>query len=379
MRWAALGVSLLALAAGCQRGEAPAVSGNSPDAATAAPTSVPTPWIKLRAGHTSPLFEGPAQVLPSPGSVAEVMPAFSAQVVQLLVQPGQRVVVGTPLCVVLSPEVLRAAGTYLGAGLRLTAYTQRREQLLALKGEGLSRLSDQLETEARIAEVKAAQLESLAVLQAAGLSSSDAGALASSGGKITVRSPIVGVVVSVGASLGHVVQPGTALVKIVGASGQRIEARLSAMLPKDARFELLLPTGKRKPLRLIDRSLQVDGRDGTMVSWLTADLSDKPTPDSAAKDDPDLVPGMVARVAVYPSEKPSGSAASFVVPTRALRLAESGAVVLRRGSSDLPQPVSVQVLWSSSVDALVTSPQLHDGDTVAADASFYQGSSGAEP
>ncbi len=379
MRRVALGVWLWAMVAGCQRGEIPALPGNVPDAAATVPTSVPTPWIKLRSGHTSPLFEGPAQVLPSPGSIAEVMPAFSAQVVQILVQPGQRVVVGTPLCVVLSPEVLRAAGTYLGAGLRLTAYVQRRDQLLALKGEGLSRLSDQLETEARIAEAKAAQLESLAVLQAAGLSLADAGALAASGGKITVRSPISGVVVGVGANLGHVVQPGTALLKIVGASGQRIEARLSAMLPKDARFELLLPTGKRKPLRLLERSLQVDGRDGTMISWLTADLSDKPTVDAVAKDDPDLLPGMVARVAVYPSEKPSESMASFVIPTRALRLAESGAVVFRRGSSDLPQPVSVQVLWSSSVDALIASKQLHDGDMVAADASFYQGSSGAEP
>jgi biotin carboxyl carrier protein len=346
------------------------------------PTSVPTPWVKLRPSGAAPLFEGPAQVLPSPGSAAEVMPAFTAQVVQVLVQPGQRVVAGEPLCVVLMPEVLRAAGSHVGAGLRLHAYAQRREQLLALKGEGLTRLSEQMEVEARIAETKASQLEALAVLHSAGLSPAEAASLSASGGRITLRSPIAGVVVDVHVNLGQVIQPGSQVMRVVGSSGQRIEARLSAQLPTGARFELILPGGKRRALRLLERSPQVDGRDGTILSWLVSEFVDgaKARPlDAGVALDPELVPGLVARIAVYSATAQTSTGTAWVVPTRALRLAESGAELLRRGPADVPQPLVVKVLWSSGVDSLVSADGLHEGDLVAADASFYHGPGGGEP
>lgn len=369
----------------CQKGE-PA-SPEPPALATGAEqpsplTSVPTPWVPLRPSGAAPLFEGPAQVLPSPGSEAEVMSAFAAQVVQVLVQPGQRVTAGMPVCAVLLPEVLRAAGSYLGAGLRLHAYTQRREQLLVLKGEGLSRLSEQLEVDARLAETKASQLEALAVLQSAGLTPGEASSLAATGGRMTLRSPIAGVVVSVAAHLGQVVQPGSSLLRIVGESGQRLESRLAASLPPAARFELLLPSGQRHPLRLLSRSPQVDGRDGTRLTWLelVPPPSAAPRPaDAGAYQVPELSAGLVGRVAVYADATQVGAAGTWVVPARSLRMTESGVELLRQDEHARPQPLAVKVLWSSSIDALVQSSALKPGDRVAADASLYRTGPGGEP
>ena len=65
------------------------------------------------------LVEVPAQVVGSAQNRAEVMPAFRAQVIQVNVEPGQVVAAGDPLVVVRMPEVLRAAGAYISAGLRL--------------------------------------------------------------------------------------------------------------------------------------------------------------------------------------------------------------------------------------------------------------------
>ena len=50
--------------------------------------------------------------------------------------------------------------------------------------------------------------------------------------------------------------------------GKRVEARLPPTLPDRASFELLLPGGARRALRLIERAPLVDSRDGTALAWL---------------------------------------------------------------------------------------------------------------
>ena len=369
-------VGLVWTAWGCQKNTVEVAQHHTlPDAAqTAGLTSAATPWVKLQPSAQTPLFEGPAQILPSPGSIANVMPVFSAQVTKLLVQPGQRVAAGEPVCIVLAPEVLRAAGSLVGAGLRLQAHLQRKEQLLALKNEGLARLSDQLETDARIAEAKATQLEATAVLQAAGVSAHEAATFLQNGGKITLRSPIAGVVVSVSVNLGNVVSPGTALLKIVGAQDHRIEARLLSNVPEHARFELRLPSGKRMPLRLLERSPQADSRDGTRLSWLVVEeggAHGNLTGNTPATSEAELVPGLWGKVVVL-SEPQQGKDKSYVVPSRALKIVGTGAQIFRRGARDQPEPVSVRVQWSSSVEALVSAPELRDDDWIAQDASQHQ-------
>ncbi|HRI55006.1 MAG TPA: hypothetical protein PLW65_32940, partial [Pseudomonadota bacterium] len=234
----------------------------------ARPTSAAAPWVKVRPGLGIPLYEVPAQVLSAPGSVAEIMAPLRAQVLAIQVRPGQRVAALAPLLTVLMPEVLRAAFAHQGAGLRLQAYSQRREQLLQLKGEGLLRLAELAETEARIAEARAAQLEAQALLQVAGIAPGEAAALGSREGRIILRSPIAGVVTSVSAALGQVADGGGPLVRVVGRSEPRVEARLPPTLPDRVSFELLLPGGARRALRLIERAPLVDSRDGTALAWL---------------------------------------------------------------------------------------------------------------
>ena len=314
----------------------------------------------------------------APSAMAEIMPTFRAQVVAVLVRPGQRVTPGMPVLTVLMPEVLRAAGSYQGAALRIAAYQQRREQLLSLKSEGLLRVADLSESEARLAEAKATQLEALATLQAASLSPGEAAGLTSGGGRVSLRSPVAGVVTSVQASLGQVTDGGTALVKIAGSGEVRIEARLLFGLPAHARYELVLPSGARRLLTLSDRSPQLDSRDGTVQAWL---MVAQPT---AAPTDPaamtDLPPGLVGKLQVYVDEADATLAQAVLVPARALLLKNSRAHVLRRLAKGDHELLPVQVLLTTGADALVkaTSGKLVIGDEVATDASLYAGDGASE-
>ena len=376
-----VGLALALSSVGCpdkaQTPAAPAAADT--DAAKAAPrTSVPTPWVKTRASTGVPLYEAPAQVMAAPSAMAEIMPTFRAQVVAVLVRPGQRVTPGMPVLTVLMPEVLRAAGSYQGAALRIAAYQQRREQLLSLKSEGLLRVADLSESEARLAEAKATQLEALATLQAASLSPGEAAGLTSGGGRVSLRSPVAGVVTSVQASLGQVTDGGTALVKIAGSGEVRIEARLLFGLPAHARYELVLPSGARRLLTLSDRSPQLDSRDGTVQAWL---MVAQPT---AAPTDPaamtDLPPGLVGKLQVYVDEADATLAQAVLVPARALLLKNSRAHVLRRLAKGDHELLPVQVLLTTGADALVkaTTGKLAIGDEVATDASLYAGDGASE-
>jgi biotin carboxyl carrier protein len=314
----------------------------------------------------------------APSAMAEIMPTFRAQVVAVLVRPGQRVTPGMPVLTVLMPEVLRAAGSYQGAALRIAAYQQRREQLLSLKSEGLLRVADLSESEARLAEAKATQLEALATLQAASLSPGEAAGLTGGGGRVSLRSPVAGVVTSVQASLGQVTDGGTALIKIAGSGEVRIEARLLFGLPAHARYELVLPSGARRLLTLSDRSPQLDSRDGTVQAWL---MVAQPT---AAPTDPaamtDLPPGLVGKLQVYVDEADATLAQAVLVPARALLLKNSRAHVLRRLAKGDHELLPVQVLLTTGADALVkaTTGKLSIGDEVATDASLYAGDGASE-
>lgn len=386
MQWG-LGLAFALGSGGCpekaQTPTAPAAA--ETDAAKAAPrTSVPTPWIKTRPATGVPLYEAPAQVMAAPSAMAEIMPTFRAQVVAVLVRPGQRVTPGMPVLTVLMPEVLRAAGSYQGAALRIAAYQQRREQLLSLKSEGLLRVADLSESEARLAEAKATQLEALATLQAASLSPGEAAGLSSGGGRVFLRSPVAGVVTSVQASLGQVTDGGTALVKIAGSGEVRIEARLLFGLPAHARYELILPSGARRLLTLSDRSPQLDSRDGTVQAWLiVAQPTAAPTGPTGPTDPAvmsDLPPGLVGKLQVYVDEADATLAQAVLVPARALLLKNSRAHVLRRLAKGDHELLPVQVLLTTGADALVkaTTGKLSIGDEVATDASLYAGDGASE-
>ena len=380
-------LGMLALAGACKP---PAAAAPPIDSGVQPRTSAPAPWVKVRPGHGVVLFEAPAQVLSAPETVAELMAPLRAQVVAISARPGQRVGAGTPLVTVIMPELLRAAFAYQGAGLRLTAYGQRREQLLQLKSDGLLRLAELAETEAHLAEAKAAQLEAQALLQVAGLPPSEAAALGARDGRLSLRSPIAGVVTSVAAMLGHVTDGG-ALVRIVGSGEPRIEARLPPALPENIGFSLCLPHGACMPLRLIERAPLVDSRDGKTLAWFapagnTAGAAPRAA-GAAATPDPDaLIAGLTATLQVSLMESSATGEKSGIrpvlVPSRALLVRDSQPQIIRRQKGE-PQQQAVRVLLVTGADALVVAaaaPALQPGDEIAADATPYaEAAEGGEP
>lgn len=321
-------------------------------AATDAIDRAASAWAPLRAAQGAELLDVPAQVLGSAAHRASVMPAFRAQVLQILVEPGQAVNNGAPLLVVRMPEVVRAAGAYVAAGLRWAAYNQRREQLQTLRSEGLARLSDLAEVAASLSEATAAQREAQSVLQGAGLSPADAGSLSEGGGKVTLRSPITGVVTQVSASIGQMVDPsGAALLHIVGGGDTRIEARLPDLDLAALRYELVMPQ-RSLPLTLLQRAPALDPRDGTAPCWFL--------PPAGAG----LVAGQTGRLRVRIAGPAGDAIPLWLIPTRALALGNEQAHVLRlRGGNT--QTVPVVVLASALGQAVVRS--LADADLIAAD------------
>lgn len=357
------------LSSSCARGE---VSTPPPLPTTASSTSrepLSSAWVPVLAAQGAELLEVPAQVLGSAAQRAEVMPAFRAQVVQVLVEPGQDVAVGSPLVVVRMPEVVRAAGAYVAAGLRMAAYGQRREQLQALRTEGLARLSDLAEVAASLSEASAAQREAQSVLLGAGLSAGAAASLAESGGKVTLRSPISGVVTQVSASIGQLVEPGGApLARIAGSGETRVEARLPLLETMALRFEFVTGQGTT-PLKLLRRAPVIEPRDGMAQSWFL--------PEAAAR----LLPGQSGRLRARVAGSPPDSAPLLLVPSRALRLGGDEVTVLRRRSG-ASQAVRVVVAASAAGQALVkpeTPAELTTEDSVAVAAQLAQAGAGAVP
>ena len=357
----------LVLSWGCARSEAstPAPPAASASAISAEPLS--SAWAPVRAAQGALLIEVPAQVLGSAAQRAEVMPAFRAQVVQVLAEPGQDVAVGAPLVVVRMPDVVRAAGAYVAAGLRIAAYGQRREQLQALRSEGLARLSDLADVAASLSEASAAQREAQSVLLGAGLSAGDAAALAEGSGKVTLRSPIAGVVTQVSAAIGQLVEPGSApLARIAGAGETRVEARLPLIDAMALQFELVTGQGTT-PLKLLRRAPVLEPRDGMVQSWFL--------PEAAARP----LPGQSGRLRVCVAGGQPDGAPLLLVPSRALRLAGDQVTVLRRRSG-ASHAVRVVVTASAAGQALVkpqTPAELTTEDSVAVAAQLAQAGGGA--
>ncbi|BDG10224.1 efflux RND transporter periplasmic adaptor subunit [Anaeromyxobacter paludicola] len=346
---------LLALLLACKG----APSAPQPEPTAPAAPSAATPWVKARTAEGLSLLEAPATVLPAPESSGNVVPPFRARVARVHVRAGEQVRKGQPVCDVIMPEVLQAAGTYAAASTRVQAYQRRRDQLESLKKEGLVRAADLLEVETRLAEAKADQQGALATLRVAGLEGADAARLLAGAGQLTLRSPIDGIVTEVKASLGETREAaGEPIARVAGEGEARVEARLARSLPAHARYELALATGERHPLALIGRAPVVDGRDGTALAWFS--------PPAAAR----LTPGLAGRLVVQ-----LGQGAGAAVPARAVALAPEGAyVVVNRGGA--PARVAVQVLATSGADALVRG-DLKAGDEVAADAALAEARPGA--
>ncbi|WP_169796761.1 efflux RND transporter periplasmic adaptor subunit [Chondromyces crocatus] len=356
---------LLALAgcglviAGCGQGTAtatPAAEGKGAEAAAPAAggeglsrASAPTPWVKARAAGEQALLEAPAVVLAPPEAAGAVSAPFAARVMRIHVQPGQEIAQGAPVIDVLMPELIGASGAYAAAGTRLAAYRRRKAQLDGLRADGLAKLSEIGEVEAQIADAEASQQIAAATLRSAGMGPGSAGQVLASGGKVTLRSPVSGVVTELRATLGEMRDPsGEPLARVVGAGAARVEARVATRPPEGARYDLVIGAASPVPLKKVAQAPAVDARDGTLKIWLEADV---------ALNAPHGALGKV-RVRV------ASESGAVVVPAAALALQDGHAIVVARKTG---QPLPVTVLTTAGADALIQG-ELTEGDEVAAEA-----------
>lgn len=238
-----------------------------------APTSAPEPkpatqWARVRVAADDAVLEGPAVVLTDVSARGVVTPPFRATVTRIAAREGDVVDAGAPLCTVVMPEVLDAAGRAEGARVRLAAWTERREQLAALKAEGLAKSLEVSEAAAQEASARADLQAARAVLLAAGVR--DSASLLAGNGELPLRAPSSGVITHVDATLGENRDPSAGpLFVISGRAASRIEARLSRPAPEGTwRF---VAGADVTAVRLVSRAPAADPRDGSFLAWFEAD------------------------------------------------------------------------------------------------------------
>lgn len=341
-----IGVFMAALSlAACARPEA------APEpAADVGPKSAETPWVAARAPGGLSLLEAPAELVPPAGAKGAVVPPFSARITKVHVEHGERVEEGAPIADVVMPELARAAGAFAAAGTRIGAHGRRKTQLEELRKDGLAKLAEIAEVEGALADASAAQQMALATLKIAGLGPKDVASLVRSGGLVTLKSPVAGVVTELDAALGESREPtGAPIARIEGAGAARVEARFAQRPPPGARFVFVGPLGQTTALTLLNEAPSTNGRDGTVAAWFK--------PAEALH----LPHGTLGKVRVSPD--PGGAAVA--IPAAAVTLKDGAAVVFSRKTG---APLPVKVLSSSGADALVEG-DLRPGDEVAADAS----------
>lgn len=343
-QWVCLGLVLL-IGACAKHEDAPHVIADS------RPKSTETPWVAARLPEGLSLLEAPAELVPPASAKGAVSPPFSAKLLKVHVEHGQLVEEGAAIVDVLMPEIARAAGAFLAASTRLGAQTKRKEQLEALRKDGLARLSEMADVDGGIADARANQQIALATLKIAGLGPKDAGNLAASGGKITLKSPVGGIVTEIDAVIGESREPTSLpIARIERAGSARIEARFSQQPPTNANYAFIGPLGQSISLQLVSQAPSVSGRDGTLAAWFEA------------REAIQLPHGTLGKVRVIPDVK-SGAVA---VPATAVAMKNGRSIViLRKTNAVLP----VKVLSTSGADAII-SGDLTAGDEVAADASL---------
>lgn len=337
-----------ALATGCVFSEPDRVE----EAPPSGPNSADSAWSTVTAAADATLLEAPARVILPPDAVAEIAATYRFHVDRVAVRPGDIVAPGDVLVEGTAPDLLDATATMRASGRRIEILGERRERLVELRREGLVEQSRVFDLDVAIAEVEAQRMQAAATLRAAGYGTGEAAKLSKSG-KVSIVSPIAGIVRAVDAVVGQVREPSAEpMVSIVGDGDPRIEARLPGPVPPGVRFELVVRNDQIVDLGDAPPTTVVVPEDGTTLAWW-----DPPG------EDLHLSPGLQGRVlgrAVDPDLRQ--------IPASALRITEGRAAVLRAAEGGETEVVPVEVVAKSGTSAIVRGP-LQIGDRVAADAS----------
>jgi len=313
------------------------------------PASSATAWIEVATPRDATLLEAPATVVAGAEGRASVDVAFRSTVVEVRVQVGDSVEAGAPLVEVAVPELLAAAAVLSGADEQIGTHQRRKDRLEDLQGQGLVGAADVFELERSLGALSAERRLALATFKAAGVDPRQRGELLRRG-TVLLRSPIAGVVSHLDATVGAVMEPGGRLATVLGRAPARVEVAHAEPLPPGLPLEFVGSDGSRFSLRPTPVATAIEPGLGRTLAWYEPD-DGQPRPD-----------GLRGRVVVH-----AATEGLYEVPRGALRLHEGRAFVARRGADGQPEEVEVQVLRSSGASALVRSPGLRLGDSIAID------------
>ncbi len=336
-RLALTGLALLVAA--CGRTEVPGAA-----AATRAPApSSAFKWIAVRRTNEASVEEVPARVLSTAGSNAVTVPPLPARILTLLAKPGDTIAKDGAIARVIMPEVDAAVATVRATETSLAVLSKRRSQLGSLEGEGLVRASDLTALDLDIARLFGEKVRAESILKGAGLTS---------GGIITLRSAVAGVVTEVAATQGELRRPEDGpIARIRSHGGQRIEATFSTLPMRDGQYTFRAANEPPVGVKLVNVVPKAAGVG--YVAWF------EPHERVAI---PLVSEG---RIAIHPIADPSAR----VVPSSAVGLlGTSRFVVIRAGAATTSTStvVAVEIVRIVSSDAVVRG-DLPEGALVASD------------
>lgn len=291
------------------------------------------------------ILEAPARVVSTAPARGEINVLNRALIVRRHVAAGDRVKQGQTLLEAAMPEVSEAIGLYRASSARLELAERRHAQLAPLQKEGLLKASELYELAQSIHELRALRARTRAVWQAVGLQEGELAGIERAG-LIPLRAPVEGVVVRLGAELGHMAEPGGAsLAEVQGEASGRIEANLGVLPPDGVSIRFDAIDGRSITLEATAAESILDPSSGRMTVWF------------APTETTSLPPGLLGKLRVRP-----GTASLFELPSQAVDRDETGTFVLaaRPGGAER---VPVRVLSDKS-GRVVFSAELQEGGAV---------------
>lgn len=310
----------------------------------------------------SPSLEVPAEIVPIPDRHATVGPRVAGRVSSVRINVGDQVRKATPLVVMESVEVGRAAADYIGADAELDLARQAVERERRLFERRISSKQALERAEAAFAAADANLRAAEARLRAFGVSPT-AGLADAAGGRVTLTSPITGVVSARSAHVGRWVEPSEVIVEVVGLDSLWLDA---AVYERDLRF---IAAGQRVEVDV--RAYPGETFEGT-VSSIESTLNEQtrsvhlrvvlPNPDHRLK------PGMFATARILDTHAHEAGAL-LAVPRAAIEEVDGHPAVFVRVAEGLFEVRSVH-LGEQAGDFVEILNGLEAGDEVVADGSF---------
>ena len=317
------------------------------ESSNAAVSSITARWVPLRPAGDASMLSAPCVVRAEAHATGEVSSAFRVQIQNVLVQVGDVVTRGQAIVEVTSPDVVSAAATYLGLSSRLKVHRERLAALGELRKEGMVRSSAVFEQQALVAELSAGMREAAAVLRLAQLSPGDAARIAKST-RLTLSAPVAGVVASISAHPGEVLDGAMTFAEISAPARARIEVSSPGALAPATSISMRTADGLRYDLMPQPVSSVTQTDSGMHLTWFEI------------KD-----PAAVLSNGLRCSVEFSVSEDLWEVPSGAIAKVSEVTMLLRRRGEVVTQ-IPVVVLSGSGASVLVRG-DLQAGDVVSAD------------